>query len=96
VQVAECWTGPPHFDPDNLEETSRKYAAMGYTFENYPQRREIVFFMADDGREFLTAEREIIRPAHGRAYLGKLSAIERPDRLVGKFVGLLPSAGVQS
>ena len=37
---------------------------------------EIVVINADDGKRYLRATREIIRPEHGKAYLGLLSKIE--------------------
>ena len=57
----------------------------------HPQRREAVYVSAEDGREYLSAKREIIRPDHGKPYLGKLGKIERPDRAGGRFSGLLPN-----
>jgi len=52
-----------------------------------------VLFEAEDGTEVLTAFRDIVRPAHGKPYLGKLGAIERPRGLYGRWLGLLPSKG---
>jgi hypothetical protein len=40
------------------------------------------------GGEHLSALRDIIRPAHGRPYLGKLSKIV-PSPRVGRFINLL-------
>jgi hypothetical protein len=68
----------------------------GGTLSTHPRRRELVAFHAEDGCEALCARREIIRPAGGNAYLGKLGPIERHDRVEGRFVGLLPTAGVAS
>jgi len=53
---------------------------------------EIISFEAEDSTELLWASREIIRPQHGKPYLGKLSEIERPTISGGRFRGLLPSA----
>jgi hypothetical protein len=66
------------------------------TLSTHPRRRELVAFHAEDGCEALWARREIIRPPGGNAYLGKLGPIERHDRVEGRFVGLLPTAGVAS
>jgi hypothetical protein len=75
------------------EQAALEYAAMGYTLKNHPDRREIVCIEADDGTEVLTAERDIIRPAHGKPCLGKLGPIERYDQLTSRWTGLLPSKG---
>ena len=40
---------------------------------------EIVVITADDGERYLGATREIIRPEHGKAYLGPLSKIEAEE-----------------
>jgi hypothetical protein len=40
---------------------------------------EIVVITADDGERYLGATREIIRPEHGKAYLGRLSKIEAEE-----------------
>jgi hypothetical protein len=73
------------------EQAGLRYAALGYTLANHPGRHEVVLIAAEDGTEFLTASREIIRPSSGKAYLGKLGAIERPIGVRGRFLGLLPS-----
>jgi hypothetical protein len=90
ARATECWKSSNLGDGTSLEETARRYAAMGYTLANAPDRREVVVIDADDGREFLQAHREILRPAHGRAYLGKLGEIMRPERARGRFLDLLP------
>jgi hypothetical protein len=74
------------------EQAAIQYAAMGYTLANHPDRRELVALDAEDGTEALTAFRDIIRPAHGKPYLGKLGAIERMDSVEGRWLGLLPDA----
>ena len=90
ARAAECWT----VDAEMIEEQfAQHYAALGYTLANHPSRREVVLFEAEDGTEVLTAFRDIVRPAHGKPYLGKLGAIERPRGLYGRWLGLLPSKG---
>lgn len=80
ARAAECWT----VDAEMIEEQfAQHYAALGYTLANHPSRREVVLFEAEDGTEVLTAFRDIVRPAHGKPYLGKLGAIERPRGLYG-------------
>jgi hypothetical protein len=73
------------------EQIDLRYAAMGYTLANHPDRREVILIEANDGSEFLTAFRDIIRPAHGRPNLGKLGAIERLNHIEGRWLNLLPS-----
>jgi hypothetical protein len=87
----ECWFAPLGDDSMSDEQVGLRYAALGYTFANHPQRREGVSIQAEDETELLMANREIVRPAHGRAYLGKLGAIERPTQMRGRLVGLLSS-----
>jgi hypothetical protein len=88
ARAAECWTVDAAITE---EQFALHYAALGYTLANHPNRREVVLFEAEDGTEVLTAFRDIVRPAHGKPYLGKLGAIERCRRLHGRWIGLLPS-----
>jgi hypothetical protein len=89
--AAEAWMSKNFMGPNmSEEEEARRYAALGYTLANAPDRKEIVTIEAADGRELLYAMREIVRPAHGRAYLGKLGEIRRPDHVRGRFLDLLP------
>jgi hypothetical protein len=69
-----------------------RYAAMGYTLANHPDRREVVQIHAEDDAEALHALRDIIRPAHGKPYLGKLGPIERMEQVESRWAGLLPNA----
>jgi hypothetical protein len=61
--------------------------------EDDPHRREVVFIEAVDGREHLVAMRDIVRLHGGQPYLAKLGQIERPRRLGGRFLDLLPRPG---
>jgi hypothetical protein len=70
----EAWT----VEPDDHQ---------GPIAEN-PKRREIVAFRADDGIEYIGAQRDIIRPPHGKAYLGKLSTIDK-SQPTGRLKNLL-------
>jgi hypothetical protein len=89
----ECWLSrglglePGKLTPEQVE---RRYAELGHTLGNAPDRQEIMLIEAEDEKEFLSATREIVRSPHGKAYLGKLGAIERPNAS-GRFLGLLPS-----
>jgi hypothetical protein len=89
ARATECWLSSSLDGGISLEECERRYAAMGYTLENAVDRREAVVIDADDGREYLQAKREIVRPGHRRAYLGKLGEIERPECALGRFLDLL-------
>lgn len=86
----DCWLSPglKGLTPGQARQ---RYAALGYTLANAPDRREVMVVEAEDSKECLTAMREITRPSHGKPYLGKLGAIERPESPVGRFLGLLPS-----
>jgi hypothetical protein len=55
----------------------------------HPQRREIIIISVDDGVEFIVAPRDIIRPPHGKAYLGKLGTIVKQSAPKGRFTKLL-------
>lgn len=96
VRATECWTAPSLGDGTNLEEVGRRYAAMGYTLANAPDRQEMIVIEAADGRELLLAKRAIVRPAHGKPYLGRLGEIERPDHIQGRFLDLLPRGAPHS
>jgi hypothetical protein len=61
---------------------------QGPVAEN-PKRREIVVISADDGIEYIGAHRDIIRPPHGKAYLGKLGTIVKQSQPRGRFTNLL-------
>jgi hypothetical protein len=91
----EVWTlvDPEHKQMPTREQAALVYAAMGYTLAHHPDRREVVCIDAEDGTEVLTAERDIIRPAHGKPYLDKLGPIERYDEATSRWAGLLPSKG---
>jgi len=92
ARAMECWTIPGSGEM-TCEQRALQYAALGYTFANHADRREIVDISAEDSTQFLRAFRDIIRPAGGKPYLGKLSAIERQDQVEGRWLGLLPSTG---
>ena len=87
VFAAEAWTSGDFGHPNmSDQEIERRYAALGFTFANAPDREEVIFIEAADGRELLMARREIIRLASGRAYLGKLGEIMRPEHVRGRFL----------
>jgi hypothetical protein len=50
-----------------------------------PDRREMVLIDADDGYTCLSATRDIIRPQHGKPYLGELSEIKPVTDYGGLF-----------
>jgi hypothetical protein len=81
--VTEAWT------VNEKNEAASAWMAEHGTWEDYPDRREIVTISAQDSKEYLCATRDIIRPAGGKPYLGKLSDIERPARPKGRLVNLL-------
>jgi len=95
ARAFECWAlnDPAALGTADSTEEQRglRYAAMGYTFANHPDRRELVHLEAADGTEHIFALREIVRPQQGKPYLGKLGEIFRPDHIEGRFLGLLPS-----
>lgn len=78
ARAMECWIAPLGGNTD--EQVAQRYAALGYSLENHPQRREIVLLEADDASEFLQAKRAIIRPPHGRPYLDALLPSEQGAR----------------
>jgi hypothetical protein len=89
----EAWilAGPERKQVPTEEQAALEYAAMG-SLAHHPDRREAVIIEAEDGTEGLTALRNIVRPAHGKAYLDKLGPIERFDGIaMGRWAGLLPS-----
>jgi hypothetical protein len=92
ARAMDCWLSRGlGLEPGRLtpEQAELRYAALGYSLENAPDREEIILIEAEDEKEFLSAIRVIIRPSHGKPYLGKLGPIERPNAS-GRFLGLLP------
>jgi hypothetical protein len=71
------------------DELKRYHGEWKGSLANAPHRVEVISIQAEDGRELITASREIVRPAQGKPYLAKLE-IERPDLAEGRFVNLLP------
>jgi len=92
ARATEAWT-LNHSKEMTPEQHALQYAAMGYTYVHHPDRREVVAFYAEDDTEVLIALRDIIRPAHGKPYLGELGLIERFDSIESRWTGLLPSKG---
>jgi hypothetical protein len=89
--ASECWTVKDQGKGKTEEQFGLQYAALGYTLQNHPDRQEVVLVEAADDIELLWAFRDIIRPAHGKPYLSKPGAIERPDYVTGRFMNLLAS-----
>ncbi len=92
ARALEAWTLKAPEPEMTKEQAALRYAAMGYTFANHPDRREVVQIDGEDATEVLHAFRDIIRPAHGKAYLGKLGPIERMEHVESQWLGLLPNA----
>jgi hypothetical protein len=84
AHAAEVW----------IKETKDAAPPIGSLADD-PNRQEVLWIDACDGRGTIYAYREIIRPAHGKPYLGKLGEIVRADNASGRFYGLLPSAVMQ-
>jgi hypothetical protein len=59
---------------------------------DHPLRKEMVWIEAADSLEHIYALRDIIRPEHGKPYLAKLGEIERPTKMGGRWLDLLPRA----
>src|SRR5262249_52792524 len=58
ARATECWTlGEPALGSTE-DQHALRYAAMGYTFANHPDRREVVQIQAEDGTEVLWAFRD--------------------------------------
>jgi hypothetical protein len=91
ARAEEMWLVAREKSEMTRERTALQYAKLGYTLANHPDRREVVHIYGEDATESLFAFRDIIRPAHGKAYLGKLGAIERMDTVEGRWLGLLPN-----
>jgi hypothetical protein len=60
-----------------------------YPPSEHPQREEIISVTANNGIEFLSAVRDIIRPRGAKAYLGQLSEITRTEYPTGRLTNLL-------
>jgi hypothetical protein len=88
ARASECWTlntEKSGIEHDQFDAYMRQHG----TLANHLDRVEMVMIEAVDGRELIYATREIIRPSGRKPYLGKLSAIERPEHIEGRFLNLL-------
>jgi hypothetical protein len=93
AMAAEAWgaeLGEPSAVGEFTAQHAERYGALGHTLANAPDRVELVLIQAYDGTRFLQAQRDIIRPASGAPYLGKLSKIEQPEVTGGRWLDLLP------
>jgi hypothetical protein len=90
----EVVTGPEAEDLVSKMRAHMEWKAKGSgTLRDHTLRKELISFYANDGREVLMATRGIVRSADGRAYLGALSEITRPDVAGGRMTAdLLPGA----
>jgi hypothetical protein len=94
ARASECWTSKNFACGGTTDdELAQRYAAIGHTLENAPDRHEIVYIEAVSNHEYLAAMRDIIRPQHGKPYLSKLGEIERPKSVQGRWLDLLPREG---
>jgi len=82
----EVVTGPEANDLINAFE-------IGPDGQSRPRRVERVMIDGEDSDQYFRAFRDIVRPATGKPYLTPLSKIERPARMGGRLVGLLPKNG---
>jgi hypothetical protein len=74
AMAMECWVSE---NSDNIAP------------EDDPNRQERVMITADDECKKLFALREIIRPAHGKPYRGKLGKIDNEFKAEGRFMNML-------
>jgi hypothetical protein len=88
VFIDEAWV--VHADVQTADAVTTLAAMVG--LEHHPDRREVVVIHAEDDVNNLSFEREIIRPARGRPYLGPLTSYG-VNKSEGRFVGLLPRRG---
>jgi hypothetical protein len=74
AHAAEAWTSKSFMDRNmGEEEEARRYAALGYTLENAPDREEIVTLEAADGRDFCMPYARLFAP-HTAAPISASSA----------------------
>jgi hypothetical protein len=96
--VDECWfiSFPSGWPEKKVKAEMRKWFKNNETLEDHPHRREAVIFQGEDNTQgILGAQRAIIRPEKGRAYLGPLKMAPMVGA-EGRFVGMLPNlSGLQ-
>jgi transcriptional regulator with XRE-family HTH domain len=96
VFIDEAWqvnvTGRLGEDAEALSARGRK---LGGTLQDHPERVEVLLLAGEDETAGMcTARRVIIRPPHGKAYLGPLE-IDTPGFSEGRMIGLLPQRGTR-
>jgi len=93
VFIDEAWTLSQKAAPDvNFDEVRQ---AFKQGIQDHSQRVEIVMFAAEDENGMVMADREIIRPKHGKARLGPLRFHSGATKLEGRMIGLLPKKRAQ-
>jgi hypothetical protein len=79
VLVSTAWAIPDEYDDGHG------------SIEQMPGRIEVLLLMASDGRERLSAMREIVRPAGGKPYLTSLKIDRKTEfRVQIRFANMLP------
>jgi hypothetical protein len=78
-----------------VEALNERGRQLGGTLADHPDRVEIVILSGEDETAgWCTARRVIIRPQHGKPYLGPLE-IDVFEVSEGRMVGLLPQRGTR-
>lgn len=90
VHLSEGWMRDSRDGPipdEEMEQINR------HGVRNDPKRIEVVLIAAEDHEAgYVMSTREIIRPKHGRPYLGPLKAFPQ-GQSEGRMVGMLPVRG---
>jgi hypothetical protein len=93
VSISEAWTIERALSDDEVA-----WIATHGGVAAHPDRIEVVMINGEDrDAGLLTAQRRIIRPPRGRAYLAPLEIQDRTDikQSSGRMVGLLPARGTR-
>jgi hypothetical protein len=96
VMIDEAWTVEVKRRPgEDVEALNERGRQLGGTLADHPDRVEIVILSGEDETAgWCTARRVIIRPQHGKPYLGPLE-IDVFEVSEGRMVGLLPQRGTR-
>lgn len=96
VFIDEAWQLDVKRRPgEDVEALTARVRNFGGTVQGHPDRVEVLMSSGEDETAgMVTARRVIIRPQHGKAFLGPLE-IYTPELSEGRMVGMLPKRGTR-
>jgi hypothetical protein len=96
VFIDEAWPlDLKRLPEEDLQALMTRGRSFGGLLDRTPERVEVLLLMGEDETSGVcTARRVIVRPPHGKAYLGLLEIVT-PKVSEGRMIGLLPQRGAR-